>query len=462
MRRILLTSALAAGLALSLHARALDLGLEATVKIESSDNIGSVNAGGEEVGQVGSVLLGVFGEQRSRRLQAGFAGDLETSLVVSDEDAEPTTLNNFYGAANLLLTQSFSWYFGDVLGTIQTGPGLLSLNEEDTASRRNVFVTGPSFNYEIDSYSTIDAQVLYFHQSEDARDLAQLLNSTFVWTQETDGGNAFGLNINNIYTDEPLSPEGEDVDEDNNRFSASAFWERDRGRMSWYAAAGATRYDVNEAVINGANAEFRLLRRLSPVAELTFGLATDLTDENISTIDSLLDDGTGDAPEAAGVFQRHSASLIYSLASNTSAFETGIRAADSQYQLLSEINTAVDPTLEDNFSVSVFGVGSRQITPRINLEFGLEFQTEQFDNREDESDSVLASAVASFQLSQSFQLSLGARTSRTEGIDTRTLVNEDGSNKLDRIENRVSLELQWAPPSRAKQESVVQLKQLLR
>lgn len=453
---------LAASLLVVVPVFALDLGLEAELRLESSDNVGGSNTGAEEDGQLGYLLLGVYGEQRGRLLQGGFSGEIETRRLLSDSDSEPSTLSNFYGAANLLLSPAFSWYFGDVLGTVRTGDGILSLDEDENTVRRNVFVTGPSFNFDIDSFSQISAELLYFNQSEDDRDLAQLYNASFDWRQETDGGNTFGISINDIYTDEPEADTGEEVDSDNNRLSASAFWERSRNRLTWFASAGATRYDVNEATINGANAEFRVTRQFTAISDLSFSIGTDLTDENISTINSLLADGEGVEPEAAGVFQQHSASLIYRFGGAQLAFETGVRAADQQYQTLTELGSTVDPTLDDNLTLSAFAVASRRFTPRIAADFELLFENQQYDNIADESDSVVANVSVGFQINPSFEIRVGARTARSEGINTRENVIASSNGEFETIENRALLSLRWAPPSRATKEPVIQLKQLLR
>ncbi len=461
-QRVLIASVLAACLAPCTTVRALDIGLEAELRLDSSDNIGRSDVGSEEDGQIGYALFGVFGEQRGRFLQGGFSGELETRRLLSDNDAEASTLNNFYGAANLLLSRSFSWYFADVLGTVRTGDGILPVDDDEITARRNVFVTGPSFNYSLDSFSTVNAQVLYFNQSQDDRDLASLVTTQLDWRQDTSGGNTFGVSVNNIFTDEPTGDDDEEIDSDNNRFSANVFWERARGRMNYYGSLGATRYDVNEAVINGANAAFRISRQFTAVSDLSFSIGTDLSDENISTIDSLINDGAGVEPEAAGVFQRNSASLIYSFGGARTSVETGFVATDAQYQSLSGISDQFDATLEDNLTLAVYGVLSRRFTSRISTDLGLRFENQSFANRPDESDSIVANASIGFQINQSFNLGLGVRTARSEGINTREadVPGEDGA--FETIENRAQIQLRWAPPSRATKETVVQLKQLLR
>lgn len=455
-------AALATSVVLGVPAHALDIGLEASARVEASDNVSGSVEGTEDEGQIGYLLLGVFGEQRGRIFEAGFSGELETRQVLDDDDSNPTTLNNFFGAANVLLTPTFSWYFGNVLGTVQTSDELLSFEDEDT-ERRNVFVTGPSFNYAINSTSEVTAEVLYFNQEQNDVELAQLVTARFGWRQDTDGGNTFGIDVDDIYTDEPTTDNGFGLNPDTNRFSASAFWERSRGRLAWFASLGGTRFEVDDAGgVSGVDAEFRLSRRLGPQTDVTFSIGTDLTDENISTIDSLLDDGAGLLPEAAGIFQGHRASLVYNTSSTFNTYEVGVRGSATEFQLVDEVGALDDPRLDDNVTVSLFGVISRRLGRRMNLDLALEFENQRFSNLIDETDSIRASALLSYQINQSFSISAGLRTARSEGISTRENISlvADGSFETD--ENRALVQLRWAPPSRATQEPVVQLKQLLR
>jgi len=461
MYRILSSSLLLASLFLGSFAHALDLGLEASARVEASDNVSGEIAGEEDVGQIGYVLLGVYGEQRGKLFQAGFSGELESRRVLSDSDSDPTLLNNFFGAATLQLSPTFSWYFGNVLGTVQTSDELLSFQDEDTA-RRNVFVTGPTFDYNINTFSSVLAEVLYFNQSQNDVDLAQLLTARFIWRQETRGRNAFGINLSDIYTDEPEADVAALENTDTNRLSLSAFWERERGLLSWYASLGGTRFQTENAGVNGVNAELRVTRRLGPQSDLVFSLGTDLTDENISTIDSLIDDGAGLIPDAAGVFQSHNIGLIYSGSSAFNTISAGLRGSSSEFKLLEEITGIDDPSLDDNITLSAFGVLSRRVTRQLSLELGAEYENQRFRNVDDEIDTIRADLLLSFQINQSFSISAGSRTVRAEGINTRDNISANADGSFETLENRALVQLKWAPPSRATQEPVIQLKQLLR
>jgi len=448
-------------LVVSTSSHALDIGLEASARVEASDNVGADVDGLEEDGQIGYVLLGVYGEQRGRLFQAGFSGELEARRVLSDDDGDPTTLNDFFGAATLLLSPSFDWYFGNVLGTVQTSDELLSFEDEDTR-RRNVFVTGPSFNYDINSSSSVLAEVLYLNQSQDDIDLAQLVTARFNWRQDTRRGNTFGIDLSDIYTDEPESEDGADFNSDTNRFSASVFWERNRGLLTWYAAVGGTRFQTEEDAVNGANAELRVARRLGPQTDLTFSLGTDLTDDNILTIDSLLDDGAGIVPEATGIFRSNNASLVYSTSSVLNSFEIGVRGSATEFQALDDNIGFDDRSLDDNFTLSTFAVLSRALAPRWSLDVGAELENQRFSNVDDDIDSIRANLLLSYQISESFSISGGVRSTHSEGINTRDNISQAADGSFEITENRALVQLAWAPPSRATQEQVVQLKQLLR
>jgi len=425
-QKIVILGALAAGLASAAPVRAFDIGLEAEIRVETSDNVGGANEGLEEDGQFGFASFEVFGEQRGRLVQAGFSGELETQRLLSDEDSDLTTLNNFSGAANVTLSPTFSWYFGDVLGTIRTGDDFVPLDDDELSTRR-------------------------------------LVTGQFEWRQDTRGGNTFGVDISDFFADEPSSSDGFDANFDSNRFSASVFWERIRGRISWFGSIGATRFDVDDDTINGANAEFRVTRQFTPESSLIFSIGTDLSDSNISTIDSLLSDGVGIEPEASGVFQLNQASIIYDFNASGNAIQVGGRVEDAQFELLTLDDASDDPSLQDNLTLSVFGTLSRQLARRWSLDANLLLENQTFDNLPDDLNGVTGSVSLNFQINRSFSLNGGFRTAFSEGIDTQQSipgVGDDGEFNI--TETRATLGLRWAPPSRASREPVVQLRQLLR
>jgi len=458
MKRLDLLTTFALACAVIAPARALDIGLEGTLRLESSDNIGAANAGEESNGQIGFMTFGVFGEQRGNLLQAGFSGEFEATRVVSDPDDEPTTLNNFFGAANLQLSPSLTWYFGDVLGSVRTGDGVLAVNGEETA-RRNVFVTGPAFNAEFGTSSSVSAQTLYFHQTQQDRELEQLLSAEFVWQYDLGGGNSYGLDLNNIYTDEADEPDNPDAIADNNRFSASVFWDRQQPRWGLNTSLGGTRYDVEDTTVSGLNAQLQLTRRLGPQTSLNFAIGTDLSDEAIATIDTLLEDGEGVEPEVDGIFQSNTASLSYATVRLGTGIDVGVRFEDAQYKLIG--SSASNVELEDNRSAAIFGNISKQFSRRLSADFGVEASRQTFANRDDEVDAISANAFVGYYLNRSFELGIGWGVASNSGIDTRN-VEGGGVETIDSLENRVSLQLLWAPPTRATKETVVQLKQLLR
>lgn len=461
--RIVILSALATSLASMSSAHAFDIGLEANLRVESTDNVGGLNEGLEEDGQFGFASFEVYGEQRGSFLQVGFTGEVETQKLLSDSDSDLTTLNNFFGAANLTLSRTFSWYFGDVLGSVRTADDFVPLDNDELSTRRNVFVTGPSFDIDLSSDRQITGELLYFNQDQDDVDLAQLFTAQFEFRQDTRRGNTFGFNFSDFFADEPSGSDGDQIDFDSNRLSASVFWERSRGRLSWFASVGATQFDVEDETINGANADFRLTRNFTATSNLTFALGTDLSDSNISTIDSLLSGGVGVEPEAAGIFQLNSASLTYSFAGAGSSYQVGARVEDAEFELLALGSDVVDAALVDNVTVSIFGTFSNALTTRLSFDANVLIEEQQFDNLPDDLTGVTASVSLAYKLTQSFSITGGLRTAHSQGIDTQQAIlgaSPDGA--FDITETRAVLGLRWAPPSRASRETVVQLRQLLR
>ncbi len=461
-KQLFILPALAASLAVSSPARSLDIGIEAELRLEASDNVDQIDDSVGDEGTVGFASFEVYGEQRGQFLRGGFLGELQTRQEFDTDDNDTSTVNNFFGGATLQLTPSLSWYFGDVLGSVRVSDGIIPTEDDEIAVRRNVFVTGPTLNFEVDSRRRFNAELLYFNQSQDDIDLAQLFTAQADFSFDTSGGNTFGIALSDIYTDEPNEPVGELVADDNNRVSAALFWRRDRGRFSYSAEVGATRFDADGDAITGLNAAFRVSRQLSPVSSLVFAIGTDLSDQNISTIDSLLDDGAGTQTEAPGIFQSNIASIIYNFAGSRTTAQLGASVEDSAFRTLETLIDGTDPSLEDSTIIALFGSLSRTFTRRLSLNAGLRYENEQFDNLDDESDSVAADITVDFRLTQSFIIGAGVRSSYSTGTNTREFISVAADGNFDVTENRGVLLLRYAPPSRATREPVVQLRQLLR
>ena len=191
-------------------------------------------------------------------------------------------------------------------------------------------------------------------------------------------------------------------------------------------------------------------------------MGTDLTDDNILTIDSLLDDGSGVVPEATGIFRSNNISLVYSTSTALNAFEVGVRGSATEFQALDDNIGLDDRSLDDNFTISAFGVLSRALAPRWSVNLSAELENQRFDNVDDDIDSIRADVLLNYQINESFSVSGGVRSTHSEGINTRDNIGVAADGSFEITENRALVQLTWAPTSRASQEQVGQLKQLLR
>jgi hypothetical protein len=455
---VALAFAVAAGLLVPATAAALDLGFEALLSVDGSDNVNAVSVGGEgEIveGTVGFGQFGVYGEQQGRIVRGAFSGEIESRQRLDDGDQNASTLTRFLGAANIAITpRSFSWYVGDILGGVRQDNAIQPINDADTR-RRNVFVTGPAFEFDIDSFSRTRARLLYVNQSEDDVELESLYNASASWEKQQSSGDLWGLRGTDIYT---VKPEDSDL-ADFNRASAVMFWQRDRRRLDLYAEVGGTRYDTDDNTVNGMAAQFSATRQLGPQQQLTLTLRRDLRDETLNTVESLIGDGAGVQPQSEGIFHETGLELTYGFQTNVATVDVGAGVTDSDYRLVGgQVGSADD---QDQFDTYVFGYLTRSLTPRLRLQIGLRYEQLEYDRRRDETDSVLALADLVYRLNRSFQLEAGYRFNRAEGLQTDTVDNVITETDIDLTENRVRIGLRWAPRSRANKDLTVELKSLL-
>lgn len=443
----------------------LDLGFEGRLTLEQSDNIESVNSPDEEDGQTVGAVFGVYGEQRSRRVNAAFKGEIDTRSDVSEDDSSFDTLTRFLGAAEFSITpRSWRWYVGDILGGVRSDNALQTIDDTEI-DRRNVFVTGPSFEYDVEGRSRTRARLLYVNQTEDGDELETLYTATASYERDTTPGSYIGVRAGNIFTDLPEASDNPDISQegDFNRSTAAAYVNRARGFMELYGELGVTRYDTEEESLNGLNARLRAIRQLGPMTSVSVSLSRDLNDQTLSTVESLIQnggDGVGVRPEIAGVFEETRLDAGYSFQSTDTSLDIGLGVAQKDYQLLDldpELN--VDPDIEDQFQTFVYGSLSRRLSTRLRTELSVSYERQTYDNRDDETDSVLASAQLIYRLSHSFELEGGIVHDSASGVLTRFATGEP--EDVDVTENRVNIGLRWAPPSRASQDLTVELKSLL-
>ena len=188
-------------------AEALDIGFQGELSLEGSDNVDNVNAPNEENGLIQSVVLGVYGEQRGLRVDAAFSGEIDTQRTSDDDDSDITTISRFLGAAEFKITpRSWSWYVGDILGGVRTDNALQTIDDLEI-DRRNVFVTGPQFEYEQPGVSRTNSRALYVNQTEDNEALESLFSVDFRHERDITLSSFYGVNLGNIFTDVPEDDE---------------------------------------------------------------------------------------------------------------------------------------------------------------------------------------------------------------------------------------------------------------
>jgi len=441
-------------------ASALEVGFESIVTVDASDNVFAANAGEEVEGQVGFAQFGVFGEQRGTRVQGGFSGEIYSQRQLDDPDANFSAITQFIGAAEFQITpRALSWYVGDILGEVRVDDGIQSI-EEAPLTTRNIFATGPQFVYEIDSFSRINTRFMYITQSQDDIELETLYNTDGSWEIDTARGNTWGTSISNIFTDNPE----ENLEGDFNRFSLAATWRRSRGLNSYSAQLGGTRYDTEDESLNGVNARFSFERQLSPQSIVALQFTRDLSDQALTTIDSLLDNGTGLQGETNGFSDDTRVNLSYAVTKTNFSYSFGVGVGQSNFRLISNDISFIDSgDGEDRRSMNAVATYQRAFTPYTSIETALTYEQQDFINRPDTAQSVLGEARAIRRLSRSFEAILGYRFTLADGQQTRLNgFNEAGTETIDSIENRVSVSLRWAPPSRVTQDLTIQLKSLLR
>jgi len=442
-------------LGIATQAAALEFGVEARTLVQASDNVDQADAGAEQEGSLGFVGIGVFGEQSGRLATGAFSGEIDVRTRL-DEDDGIDTLSRFLGAVEFRLTpRVLSWYVGDVLGSVRVDDTDQPVNDFRT-QRRNVFVTGPQAEWQIDAANRLDARLLYLHQSGDGDQLETLYNGFVEFQRERIAGRRIGLRLSDVFTDASRVGEGEDA----NRVSASGYIERERGAWSLGGELGGTRYDTDDQSVDGLVAQVEAVRRLGPVSAATLRLRRDLNDRTLGTVSSLLGSGSAAQQDAGGIFEETRLEALYELKGSVGTAEAGIGAATLDYRVV-DGGTLDDALADDQDQVETYGfvVGSRSLTPRLRAQGGVRYERERFDNLPDEADSLLGTLGITYQLTRELQLDASYLFDRSSGIRSDEV---DGLVELDRTENRVGLGLRWAPPSRASQDLTIELKSLIR
>jgi len=456
------------------HLQALEVGLSGLFELEASDNVFGANSPEEEDGVIQSGVLGIYGEQKGARLTGAFSGELDTRKVSSGEDSLLDSVSRFSGAAEFKITpRSWTWYAGNILGGIRVDNAVQVIDDADL-ERRNVFVTGPQFEYEQQGISRTSARALYVNQTEGSDNLETLYTASFRHERDLTSGSFYGVRLGNVFNDVP-----QDVDEDQaelfadgdfNRSTLAAFYNQRIGFTNVFGELGATRYDADEESLNGFNAQLRVTQELGPQTSASAFVSRDLNDQSLSAVESLIANNgtaTGLRPDAAGFFveTRLGAQYDYRSTDTTVVLAAGVATLD--YDLLSSAaRLAFDADVEDRTQGFASASWLQQLSLQLRSDLGVSFETQEFDNRPDNSESLLLRASLIYQLNNSFELQFGVINDTASGLSTRLsaggAVDADAAiETIDVTENRVIFGLRWSPPSRADRELIVELQSLL-
>lgn len=461
------------------NARAVEMGFQALLQLEASDNIEGANAPDEQQGTIQSLLLGVYGERRGQVVTAAFLGELDVRNTTTADDSDANSFSQFLGAAEFRLTpRSWTWYFGNVLGGIRTDDALQPIDDL-VLQRRNVFVTGPAFEYEQVGISRTSARALFVNQSQDNVLLENLYSVNFKHERDLIIGSFYGIRLGNIFTD---LPEGDDArlaigttaaDEDFNRSTFGVFYQRAIGFTTLFGEVGATRYDADTEALNGYNAELRVTQELGPQTSFTVFAKTDLSDQTLSAVESLVQSGeaaVGIAQDTAGFFTESTVGARYSFERDDRGVDFAAGVSQLDFELLSgSAQSVADANDEDRLQGFATAVWAQRLSSQLRSELSLSYETQEFDNIVDNSESLLLGAQLTYSLTRSFNLLLGITHDSGTGLRTRfTELVDDGEDlvigvaeDIDVTETRFSIGLNWAPPSRARQDLTVELKSLL-
>jgi len=459
----------ASALAFCSQTQAFEVGFEGILQLEASDNVEGDNAPNEVDGIIQSAVLGVYGEHRSKVVRAAFSGELDTRKTSTTDNSDVNSISRFIGAAEFKLTpRSWVWYVGDILGGVRSD-NEIQVIDDIQIERRNVFVTGPSFQYEQQGISRTSARAWFVNQTQDNESLENLYLANFSHERDLTPGSFYGFRLGNIFTDKPNDDDSDledpDFEEDFNRATFGVFYNRLIGFLTLFGEVGLTRYDADSESLDGLNALLRATRELGPQTTFSLFFQRDLSDQSLSAVESLVQSGEnaiGVAPNSAGFFTESRVGAEYSFKGPDTAVDLVAGVAQLDYPLLSGDNLSViNFGDEDRVQAFASALWSQRLGTQLRSELGLSYETQEYDNRVDNLDSVLLKAQLIYELSLSFDLQVGITHETGLGLRTRFAGDIPEPEEIDITQNRLLLGLRWAPPSRASQELTFELKSLL-
>lgn len=453
--------------------QAVEVGFEGLVSYEMRQNTDEIDFADEPIpdSEFGNGQIGVFGEHRSRSLNAGFSGEIEAEKNLTDDDDTYNTDTRFIGALDVAITpRTLRWYFGDVLSGTRNDDDILIADNinEDTI---NVFVTGPSYQSEIEGVSSTSARFFYVYQTEDNEPDRSLYNFSTSHQRETTVGSFYGVRFNDIYTaveDDPdLDPAVVPLDdEDFNRMTLTAFKNRAQQRSDLYGEIGVVRYTTDDDSVDGLTAELRATRRMGPRTTLTAGITHSLNDEVLNTIEALFRgdaDNAGLQPEVDGIFAETRLDVAYSFEKRNSELEFGFSLAQLDYQLLTggDATQRIVVDGEDRIQSTLNVTYAKNFTNRLSAVFGAVYELEEHQNREDNSDAYRVTADFAYTLTRSFNLEFSLAYDAAEALNTRGTVEDPELIMIDETETSAIIGLRWVPITRASREMTIEISSLL-
>ncbi len=444
---------------------ALEVGFEGSVSYDSIQSTDNTALFGEQDSELnlGIAQITVFGEQRTRSLNAGFSGEFETRTGFEDEDDTVNTVTRFTGSADVALSaQSLRWYFGNVLTGVRNEDSVRIADDLNQFSR-NIFMTGPTYRSTTEGFGTTEARLFYVNQTQEDENLETLYSFSASHQRETTIGSFYGIRFNDIYTDEPdtfsADPTVADqIGEDINRITVSIFNNRARELTGLYTELGATRYQTDDEEVDGLTAIVRGSLTMGPETTLTAEISHSLNDQTIRTVDVLLEGGGDDdglQPGANGIFAETRFDIGYSINRPVSEIEFSLSVAQLDYRLLtgnSVITTDADS--QDQYQGTVEATYARRFGSRINTALSTAYEREEFINQPAYTDAILFSAELNYTLTRTLSLEMSVIYDAAEGVRSQVVaangaVASFNAFPVDETQTRASIGIRWAPPSRA-------------
>jgi len=451
---------------LSPSVSALDIGFEFIARTGVSDNLFQDLPGEEIEGGIGLGELAVFGQHNSPAVEAGFLGELSLRRrLASDDDItgnsdDTATLSRFYGSAEFNVTRSFSWFFGNVLGgTTSDTSENVTADSDDVTNRRNVLVTGPILDFQLDSVRQLTGHLFFIDNSDSiGTEFADFYEAEIAYQQEMTGGLTMGLKVDSL-----IVRAGEDSSEpDFVRTTAGITGIRSRDVAKWTAFLGATAYQSEgeeEYETVGVSARLRYERRNTEFSYLYAELSRAIVDQALNETQNLLVSSSVASAGGSGIYNDTLLSAGYEYIDSRMSYRLGAGIGTADYDAVLSGGSFVEAEgdEEDENRYYINGGFFRVLTPKINVGIGAGYSNTENVVGDDFSESLYGSLSFGYKLSTSFTF----RASMLHGIRDGFDSDSTETQITDSTENRFFIALSYAPPTRADRDQAARLRSLL-